>query len=347
MTPAGFLRFVAGIRGFGGAERARRIDEVVRKVHLESVLHQPIETLSKGFKRRVALAQAILHDPEVLVLDEPTDGLDPNQKYEVRTLIGAMARDKAIVLSTHILEEVEAVCTRVIIINRGRIVFDGTPSALDERAPASVQVNRLGLGLPLDHDHRRAGRGHGGGRLDEAHARHHEARARGLLRDARGLRLHRHLPGPRGPLHLQRRLGDIYNRGLADLRPFFAFHPWLYLFLIPAISMRLWAEERRLGTIELLMTLPVTIWEAVLGKFLAAWLFAGIALALTFPIWITVNYSATPTTRRSSPATSGASSWRRLPRHRLRVSAVTKNQVIAFVISVVLCFLFLLSASRP
>jgi ABC-2 type transport system ATP-binding protein len=143
MTPAGFLRFVAGIRGFGGAERARRIDEVVRKVHLESVLHQPIETLSKGFKRRVALAQAILHDPEVLVLDEPTDGLDPNQKYEVRTLIGAMARDKAILLSTHILEEVEAVCTRVIIINRGRIVFDGTPSALDQRAPASVQVNRL------------------------------------------------------------------------------------------------------------------------------------------------------------------------------------------------------------
>jgi ABC-2 type transport system ATP-binding protein len=143
MTPEGFLRFVAGIRGYAGAERDRRIGEVVRKVHLEGVLHQPIETLSKGYKRRVALAQSIMHDPPALILDEPTDGLDPNQKHEVRTLIREMSKDKAIVLSTHILEEVEAVCSRVIIINRGRVVFDGTPAALDQRAPASVQANRL------------------------------------------------------------------------------------------------------------------------------------------------------------------------------------------------------------
>jgi ABC-2 type transport system permease protein len=139
-------------------------------------------------------------------------------------------------------------------------------------------------------------------------------------------------------------LGDIYNRGLADLRPFFAFHPWLYLFLIPAISMRLWAEERRLGTIELLMTLPVTIWEAVLGKFLAAWLFAGIALALTFPIWITVNYLGNPDNQAILAGYIGsflmAGGFLAIGS---AVSAVTKNQVIAFVISVVLCFLFLLS----
>ncbi|MDP6407882.1 MAG: ATP-binding cassette domain-containing protein, partial [Planctomycetota bacterium] len=120
MTPHGFLGFIAEVRGIPAAERAGRLAEVVRKVHIEEVLHQRIETLSKGFKRRVGLAQAILHDPEVLILDEPTDGLDPNQKHEVRALIGQMAKDKVIVLSTHILEEVDAVCTRAIIIARGR-----------------------------------------------------------------------------------------------------------------------------------------------------------------------------------------------------------------------------------
>ncbi len=134
MTPAKFLAFIAEMRGFRGAERDRRISDTVRKVNLESVLEQPIETLSKGFKRRVGLAQAILHDPEVLVLDEPTDGLDPNQKHEVRTLIRAMAREKAIILSTHILEEVDAVCTRAIIIAKGRIVWDGSPAELEARS---------------------------------------------------------------------------------------------------------------------------------------------------------------------------------------------------------------------
>jgi len=142
MTPIGFLRFIAEIRDLGSAAE-ERIAEVVRRVHLESVLHQPIETLSKGFKRRVGLAQAILHDPRVLVMDEPTDGLDPNQKHEVRTLIREMGRSKAIVLSTHILEEVEAVCTRAIIITQGRIVFDGKPEELEAQAPREVTKNRM------------------------------------------------------------------------------------------------------------------------------------------------------------------------------------------------------------
>ena len=134
MTTAAFLDFAAGIRGFQGEERRRRVADTVARVELESVLEQPIETLSKGFKRRVGLAQAILHDPEVLILDEPTDGLDPNQKHEVRSLIREMAPRKAIILSTHLLEEVDAVCSRAVIISAGRIVSDGAPEELHARA---------------------------------------------------------------------------------------------------------------------------------------------------------------------------------------------------------------------
>jgi ABC-2 type transport system ATP-binding protein len=146
MTPAEFLDFIADIRGLTGQTKAARLEKVVRAVHLEGVLDQRIETLSKGFKRRVGLAQAIVHDPEVLVLDEPTDGLDPNQKHEVRTLIREMSRNKAIVLSTHILEEVEAVCTRAIIISRGRVLFDGSPADLQSQGPLDEVFRRITTG---------------------------------------------------------------------------------------------------------------------------------------------------------------------------------------------------------
>jgi ABC-2 type transport system ATP-binding protein len=135
MTPRSFLAFTAEIRGIARNERARRIGIAVERTGLDSVLNQRIETLSKGFKRRVGLAQAILHDPTVLIMDEPTDGLDPNQKHHVRKLIREMAAEKAIIVSTHILEEVEAVCTRSVIINRGRIVADGTAEELMRRVP--------------------------------------------------------------------------------------------------------------------------------------------------------------------------------------------------------------------
>ncbi len=134
MTPAGFLRFIADIRGIAPGTRDQRIRDVVVRLGLERVFEQPIETLSKGFKRRVGIAQAILHDPKVLVLDEPTDGLDPNQKHEVRTLIQGLAKDKIVIVSTHILEEVHAVCTRAIIIANGRIVADATPDELEARS---------------------------------------------------------------------------------------------------------------------------------------------------------------------------------------------------------------------
>ena len=136
MTAEGFLRFVAKVRGYRGRELNERVANAVALTHLELVLDQPIETLSKGFKRRVGLAQALLHDPPVLVLDEPTDGLDPNQKREVRALIAEMRPHKAIVISTHILEEVDAVCTRAIIIAAGRVVADETPEALQARHPS-------------------------------------------------------------------------------------------------------------------------------------------------------------------------------------------------------------------
>jgi ABC-2 type transport system ATP-binding protein len=135
MTAGAFLRFIAEIRGFDGAEKAKRVAAAVARTGLERVVEQPIETLSKGFKRRVGLAQAILHDPAVLIMDEPTDGLDPNQKHHVRSLIAEMAKDKAIIVSTHILEEVEAVCTRAVVIDRGRIVADGTAEELQRRMP--------------------------------------------------------------------------------------------------------------------------------------------------------------------------------------------------------------------
>jgi ABC-2 type transport system permease protein len=139
-------------------------------------------------------------------------------------------------------------------------------------------------------------------------------------------------------------LGQFYERGQADLSSFFNFHPWLYLFLVPAISMRVWAEERKTGSIELLMTMPITAWQAVLGKYLAAWAFTGIALALTFPVWITVNYLGDPDNGTILAAYLGsflmAGGFLAIG---ACLSATTRNQVIAFVITVVACFGFLLS----
>lgn len=143
MTVREYLNFIACARRISRRERAAKIDAVVGRVHLKGVLDQTIETLSKGFKRRVGIAQAIIHDPPILIMDEPTDGLDPNQKHEVRELIRTMGTTKAIVLSTHILEEVEAVCTRVVLIAAGRVVFDGTPRDFESRAPESVTRNRM------------------------------------------------------------------------------------------------------------------------------------------------------------------------------------------------------------
>ena len=147
MTPASFLEFIADIRGLSGKHKRDRIDYAVEQINLQGVVNQAIETLSKGFKRRVGLAQAILHDPQVLILDEPTDGLDPNQKHEVRSLIENLAHDKAIVISTHILEEVDAVCSNAVIIAKGKVLFSGTPGQLAAR---SVYHNAVNVSIAND-----------------------------------------------------------------------------------------------------------------------------------------------------------------------------------------------------
>src|SRR5215470_17965106 len=134
MTVQGFLNFCAELRGLRGEARKKAVDRVVEMCFLESVRHQSVETLSKGYRHRTCFAQSIIHDPDVLVLDEPTDGLDPNQKHEVRQLIRRMGEKKAIIFSTHILEEVDAVCSRAIIIDRGKIVANGTPQELRQKS---------------------------------------------------------------------------------------------------------------------------------------------------------------------------------------------------------------------
>ena len=140
MTVGSFLNFVCDVRQVNGPARKAALDRVVPTCSIESVYHQTIETLSKGYKRRVGLAQALIHDPDVLILDEPTDGLDPNQKFEVRKLIDKMAKDKCIIISTHILEEVEAICSRTIIIAKGRVLVDSTPQKLKEEHGCSLDA---------------------------------------------------------------------------------------------------------------------------------------------------------------------------------------------------------------
>ena len=138
MTVGSFLNFICDARNINGRSRKEAIEHIMGLCAIESVYHQTIETLSKGYRRRVGLAQALIHDPEVLILDEPTDGLDPNQKHEVRQLINKMASNKCIIISTHILEEVDAICTRSIIISKGRILADDTPEALKEKYQCSL-----------------------------------------------------------------------------------------------------------------------------------------------------------------------------------------------------------------
>ena len=140
MTVGGFLNFVCDVRRIQGKDRKKALDRVVPMCSIESVYHQTIETLSKGYKRRVGLAQALIHDPAVLILDEPTDGLDPNQKHDVRQLITSMGQDKCIIISTHILEEVEAICSRTIIVARGKVLVDSTPKQLKEQHHKSLDA---------------------------------------------------------------------------------------------------------------------------------------------------------------------------------------------------------------
>ena len=150
MSVTGFLGFCAEIRGLRGRAKRNAVDRVLDMCFLQNVKHQSVDTLSKGYRHRTCFAQSILHDPEVLILDEPTDGLDPNQKQVVRDMIKRMGENKAIIFSTHILEEVEAACSRAIIIDRGRVVADGTPAELKAKAPSSGDIVATIRGLPFE-----------------------------------------------------------------------------------------------------------------------------------------------------------------------------------------------------
>jgi ABC-2 type transport system ATP-binding protein len=150
MTVQGFLSFSAELRGLRGDARIRAINRAIEMCFLENVRHQSVDTLSKGYRHRTCFAQSVIHDPDILILDEPTDGLDPNQKHEVRQLIRRMGEKKAIVFSTHILEEVEAVCSRAIIIDRGQIVANGTPAELKQRSDVAGAVSLRVLGVTAD-----------------------------------------------------------------------------------------------------------------------------------------------------------------------------------------------------
>ena len=423
ITTAAYLRFIADVRRLFGAAGRRAIGTAVERTHIAPVLHQPIETLSKGFRRRVGLAQALLHDPDVLILDEPTDGLDPNQKFEVRSLIRDMSRDKAIVISTHILEEVETVCSRALIISEGRVVADGTPEQFERRsrlfnavslslprdraAPVRAELEALASVASVEEEEDDAGGAireltvvpAGGGYVLSTIAAMARERdwpverlrpCRGVLDEAfRGMTTEGQRPdpaplqpAPRAPPAAPRAtgtlrdiwtvcrreltgylstpiayvfvvvfltfagaltffLGNFFTRGQASLDGFFQFHPWLYLFLVPAIAMRLWAEERKSGSIELLLTLPVTTVSTVLGKFAAAWIVAGAGLALTGTFWLTVNYLGSPDNGVIAVGYAGsfvmAGGYLAISAF---VSALTKNQVIAFIVAAALCFLF-------
>src|SRR5580765_8610161 len=150
MTVHGFLNFTAELRGLRGEDKKRAVNRVVEMCFLGAVIHQSVDTLSKGYRHRTCFAQSIIHDPDILVLDEPTDGLDPNQKHEVRNLIRRMGEKKAIIFSTHILEEVEAVCSRAIIIDRGKIVANGTPQELKAKSDVAGAVSLRVLGVSSD-----------------------------------------------------------------------------------------------------------------------------------------------------------------------------------------------------
>ena len=217
MTPRSLLSFIADLRGLRGAHRRQRLDFVITRLALDSVLGQSVETLSKGFRRRLGLAMAIVHDPAALILDEPTDGLDPNQKHEVRALIAELAKERTLLVSTHVLEEVESVCTRAIIIARGKILADDTPSGLLARSryhnaislqPADSIAARAALdGMP----------GVSGFELDERLSRLYVfPQGRSLSQDAVAERLRQRGVAFSGLRPEHGRLDEVFRRITAD-----------------------------------------------------------------------------------------------------------------------------------
>src|SRR6266581_2167831 len=332
MLVADYLAFIADLRELAGASRARSFDEAVTATGIETVYYRPIGELSKGYRQRVGLAQAILHRPDLLVLDEPTEGLDPNQRVEIRQLIGTLGRDRTVLLSTHVLSEVQQSCSRLLIISRGKIVADGPVDRLMERASGAVEIAV-------------------------------EAAGDGIALALRGL------PGARN-VAVSRTGGDgrvaltLTADRTADLRPeIFALakaRGWTLfelhqetgsleeLFLVPAVTMRALAEDARSGTLEVVLAQPVTELELVLGKYVGAVLFLVIALGLTLPIPLGLALGAPLQagvvvaqyvgSALLTAGIAGVGLW---------ASSVSKNQVTAFILAVGVTFLLVLVGLDP
>lgn len=419
ITTSQYLKFIAEIRKL--ADNAQyAVDSIIARMNLHEVIHQPIGTLSKGYKRRVGLAQALIHDPSVLILDEPTDGLDPNQKHEIRSLIREISSEKAIIISTHLLEEMESVCTRAVIIANGQIAAEGNATHFKRRSPyyhsvslkysgnealaiasrlervesvASVEtiqhddlhteiiaipegnkeifddIKSLSLGddfpiqkiskttVSLEQAFRTITTGDPQAWVEELPAYcqpKEKSSCFSNITDIWAITKHELASYFATPIAyvfilifavlsstFTFFLGNFFIRNQADLEPFFQFHPWLYMLMTPAIAMRLWAEERKSGSVEILLTLPISTTSAVIGKFFAAWLIVGLSLLFTVTIWASVNYLGNPD--------NGVIALGYLGSFLISgcylaigscVSAMTKNQVVAFICSALICFVF-------
>src|SRR5207248_973424 len=300
MLVCDYLEFIADLRELAGAARRQALDAAVTGTGIETVYYRAIGELSKGYRQRVGLAQAILHRPDLLVLDEPTEGLDPNQRVEIRRLIGALGKDRTVILSTHVLPEVQHTCSRLLIISRGKIVADGPVDRLIRQAEGAVEiaVEAAGSGV-ADALGRLAGVRHvtpgpaTDGRVAVTLTADSSTDLRpeicGLAK-TQGWTLYE-LHQATGSLEdvftgvnalLFFREVELYNA--ASLRPMLDFLPWLLLFLVPAVTMRALAEDARSGTLEVVLAQPVTDLELLLGKYYGQVLFLLIALAITLTV---------------------------------------------------------------
>ena len=398
MTVVEYLQFAAAMRGMDRDKVDGRIKEIGRRCGLSDVAGKLVGELSKGYRQRVGLAQAMLHDPDIVILDEPTSGLDPNQIVEIRSLIKEIGQEKTVILSTHILPEVQATCSRVVIISGGKLVADGTPDELRKRerggryrvvvesngVPKDAIRDRLAslAGVASceviaaeDGSHAFAIDGGGGGRSAQTDL---PRGGRQPLDAARaGARVRQ--PGRRFPQPHHRRRSEVMSPALtisrreirtyfnspvayivvsvftiitgylfftqllleqqAEMRGFFGSMPLLFMFLAPAITMRLLADERSSGTLEMLITMPVRDWEVVLGKFLAAMALVCTALGLTLVFAITVRVFG-PLDR--GPTIGGYLGLLLMGGAYVAIgvmcSAFTRNSIVAFIVAFAISF---------
>src|SRR6266576_3827093 len=326
-----YLAFIADLRQLEGLPRRQALDAAVTATGIESVYYRPIAELSKGFRQRVGLAQAILHRPDLLVLDEPTEGLDPNQRVEIRRLIGALGRDRTVILSTHVLSEVQHTCSRLLIISRGKIVADGPVDRLIQQAEGAVEIAVEAAG---------AGVAEALGQLPGVRRRELKA----LFDHPTAYILLVVFTGVNGFLFF--REVDMY--GVASLRPMLDLLPWLLLFLAPAVTMRALAEDARNGTLEVVLAQPITELELLGGKYLGQVAFLVIALALTLPLPLGLALGAhLPFGVLVAQYVGATLLIAGLGAVGIWASSVTGNQITAFILAVAVMFVLILVGLDP